>query len=130
MTYALGVQCAFPAKHYLVGGDFGPEGAPHSHDYRIELTLESPGLDEHGFVADIVDVRAALKRLESRYRDRMLNDFPEFQGVNPGCEAFARVVAEFLRDGLPTRGLASLTVKIWESEEAWASCRLEVANTE
>ena len=126
-TYALGVNCDFVARHYLVGGDFGPEGELHAHDYRLELVIEGDRLDEHGFLVDIVRVKEELGRIVERYRERTLNELPEFEGVNPGCEEFSRVFAESLRERLASETLSRLTVKIWESREAWAQCRLEIA---
>jgi len=129
-TYALGVNTEFTAKHFLVGGDFGPEGELHAHDYRVEVVLEGDELDEHGFLVDIVRVKAELARLVDRYRDTILNELPELDGKNPGCEEFSRVFAESLRDGLDTEKLSNLTVKIWENPEAWAQCRLELSTPE
>ena len=129
-TYALGVNIEFTAKHFLVGGDFGPEGELHAHDYRVELVLEGDELDEHGFLVDIVRVKAELARLVDRYRDVILNELPELDGKNPGCEEFSRVFAESLRHGLDTGKLSNLTVKIWENPEAWAQCRLELSTPE
>ena len=129
-TYALGVNTEFTAKHFLVGGDFGPEGELHAHDYRVEVVLEGDELDEHGFLVDIVRVKAELARLVDRYRDTILNELPELDGKNPGCEEFSRVFAESLRDGLDTEKLSKLTVKIWENPEAWAQCRLELSTPE
>ena len=129
-TYALGVSTDFSAQHYLVGGDFGPEGELHAHDYRVEVVLEGDELDEHGFLVDIVRVNAELGRLVERYRDKTLNDLPELEGLNPGCEAFSRVFAESLRAGLNPKNLSSLTVKIWENERAWAQCRLALDTPE
>ena len=128
--YALGVNTEFSARHYLVGGDFGPEGELHAHDYRVEVVLEGDELDEHGFLVDIVRVKAELARLAERYRDKTLNELPELEGKNPGCEEFSRVFAESLRDRLETGRLSNLTVKIWENPEAWAQCRLELSTLE
>ena len=133
--YALGVNTDFTAKHYLVGGDFGPEGEPrfgaegepHSHDYRIEVVLEGDRLDEHGFLVDIVRVKAELGELVGRYRDSMLNDLPEFAGTSTGCEVFSRVVAEALSERLGLAGISRLRVKIWENAEAWAETRLDLS---
>lgn len=128
--YALGVNARFIAKHYLVGGDFGPEGELHPHDYRVEVVLEGDELDEHGFLVDIVRVKAALGRLVERYRDSTLNALPELEGRNPGCEEFSRAFAESLESELDTARLSSLTVRIWENEEAWAHCRLDLQSSE
>ena len=128
--YALGVNTEFTAKHYLVGGDFGPEGELHAHDYRVEIVLEGDELDEHGFLVDIVRVKAELARLSERYRGATLNELPELVDANPGCEAFSQVFAELLSDGLDTPNLSALTVKIWENPEAWAQYRLELLSKE
>jgi 6-pyruvoyltetrahydropterin/6-carboxytetrahydropterin synthase len=124
-TYSLGVNTELTAKHFLVGGDFGPEGELHSHDYRIEVIVEGDELDEHGFLVDIVRVKAELARLANRYRGATLNELPELAQSNPGCEEFSRVFAESLKRGLDTGRLTALTVKIWENPDAWAQCRLE-----
>ena len=131
--YALGVNTELTAKHYLVGGAFGPEGELHAHDYRVEVILEGDELDEHGFLVDIVRVKAELVRLVDHYGDAILNDLPELEGKNPGCEEFSRVFAESLRDGLDTGSLSrlsTLSVKIWENTEAWAQCCLELSTPE
>ncbi len=128
--YALGVNTEFTAKHYLVGGDFGPEGELHPHDYRVEIVVEGDELDEHGFLVDIVRVKAELARLVGRYRDATLNELPELANTNPGCEEFSRVFAESFRDGLDTARLAALTVKIWENPDAWAQCCLDLSANE
>lgn len=123
--FALGVRRELVARHYLVGGDFGPEGEPHSHHYRIEVVLESDRLDQHGFLLDIVAVKKALDEKVTRYRDATLNELPEFDGENTSCETFSRVLAEGLDAELSDSALTALSVKVWEDENAWGSCRLE-----
>ncbi len=122
--YRVGVNRAFVARHYLVGGNFGGEGELHSHDYRIEVVVEGEALDQHGFLVDIKKLEDELGRLVDYFENRTLNDLPEFEGVNPGCEAFARVMAESLREHFGREPVSALMVKIWENEEAWASYRL------
>ncbi len=58
--FTLGVQRQFTAWHYLIGGDWGAENLPHTHDYRLEIRLEATTLDRHGYCVDIVQVEAAL----------------------------------------------------------------------
>lgn len=123
--FSVGVLQDFVAQHFLVGGDFGPEGALHSHHYRVEVTVTGVELDGHGFLVDIVRLRAELAGLVDRYRDRTLNDLPELAGVNPGVEVVARAMARSLAAGLRGEGLKALAVKLWENETAWASHRVE-----
>jgi len=122
--FDVGVLADFIAQHFLVGADFGPEGSLHSHHYRVELTVSGNELDRHGFLVDIVRLREELNRLLDGYRDRTLNDLPDFAGLNPGVEVVARAMAVSLARALANEPMASLTVKLWENDSAWASYRV------
>ena len=119
--YTLAVQRDFIAQHYLIGGDWGAENQLHSHHYRIDLRLEGDTLDQHGYLVDIVDVERHLDSLVGRFRDRTLNDQPEFAGLNPSIEHFSRILCTAMRDAIKASTLTALTVVIWENEIAWAS---------
>lgn len=119
--YALGVQRDFVAQHYLIGGDWGAENEKHSHHYRLEVRLEAPELDQHGYLVDIVDVEHNLDALVAGYRDATLNDLPEFAGLNPSIEHFARIVCQALAARIKAKNLSAITVTIWENQIAWAS---------
>jgi 6-pyruvoyltetrahydropterin/6-carboxytetrahydropterin synthase len=122
--YALAVRRSFVAQHFLTGGDWGAENFWHSHHYQLELQIEGPELNQHGYLVDIVQVEAALDALVSNYRDRTLNDLPQFAGLNPSIEHFTRIAAHELAPQVYAPNLGALTVKIWENEIAWASHRL------
>lgn len=124
--YTLAVARDFIAQHYLIGGDWGAENRLHSHRYRLELLLEGRDLDRHGYLVDIVEVEAGLDELVAAFRDRTLNDLPEFAGLNPSIEHFTRIAAERLAPRLSAPNLSALTVKLWENEIAWASYRLRL----
>jgi 6-pyruvoyltetrahydropterin/6-carboxytetrahydropterin synthase len=123
--FEVGVLADFLAQHYLFGGDFGPEGSLHSHHYRVELVVSGDELGPHGFLVDIVRLRAELDRLLARYRDRTLNDLPEFEGLNPGVEVVAREMAVALDRALADERMSVLTLKLWENDTAWASHRIQ-----
>lgn len=123
-VYTVAVQRDFVAQHFLVGGDWGPENQKHSHHYVLELQLEGRQLDRHGYLVDIVDIERHLNALVAGYRDQCLNDQPEFAGLNPSIEHFSRIAAERLAAAIRADHLTALTVKLWENEIAWASCRL------
>lgn len=122
--YNLAVQRDFVAQHFLIGGDWGPENFWHSHHYRIELQLEGATLDQHGYLVDIVDVETNLNAIVAHYRDKTLNELPEFAGLNPSIEHFTRIVCHTLAERLKADNLSALVIKIWENEIAWASYRL------
>jgi 6-pyruvoyltetrahydropterin/6-carboxytetrahydropterin synthase len=118
--YSVTVRTDFIAQHFLIGGDWGPENERNSHHYVLELQLEGPSLDEHGYLVDIVAVEDALTDVRGAYADRLLNDLPEFAGLNPSLEHFARILCQRLAERLATPGLASVRVRLWENERASA----------
>lgn len=122
--YTVAVTRDFVAQHYLIGGDWGAENQRHSHHYRLELQLEGAELDQHGYLVDIVDIENNLDALVASYRDRTLNDLPEFAGLNPSIEHFSRICCTTLAAAIQASNLAAVTVKLWENEIAWASYRL------
>lgn len=119
--YVVAVKREFDAQHYLIGGDWGPENELHYHHYQIELQLEGETLDQHGYLVDIVDIERYLDALVEHYRDRILNEEPEFKELNPSIEHFSRIFCLRLLDDIDRPNLATITVKIWENEIAWAS---------
>jgi 6-pyruvoyltetrahydropterin/6-carboxytetrahydropterin synthase len=123
--YAVAVRRDFIAKHYLIGGDWGAENEPHSHHYRAELQLQGETLDQHGYLVDIVDIERALDALVDHYRDRTLNDLPEFTGINPSIEHFSRILCQTLAAHIQAANIRSVIVKLWENEIAWACYSLE-----
>ncbi len=120
--YTLAVQRDFVARHFLVGGDWGPENDLHSHHYRVEVQLEGKVLDGHGYLVDIVALEAYLNEMTAYYRDRTLNELPEFAGLNPSIEHFARLLGQELL-GRIKEPISALRVQIWENDIAWAAYR-------
>ena len=123
--YILGVKRDFIARHFLIGGDWGIENFPNSHHYVLELQLEGPKLDQHGYLVDIVNVEKYMDEIVSYYREQMLNDRPEFAGLNPSLEHFARILATSLNKRIENENITVLKVKLWENESAWAAYRVE-----
>ncbi len=122
--YTVAVKRNFVGQHYLIGGDWGAENEWHSHHYRIELQLEGATLDRHGYLVDIVDIEHHLEALIAGYRDKTLNDLPEFAGLNPSIEHFARILCEALDARISAPNIGALTVRLWENDIAWAAYRV------
>jgi 6-pyruvoyltetrahydropterin/6-carboxytetrahydropterin synthase len=119
--YSVAVRRTLIAQHYLVGGDFGAENERNSHRFVVEARYAGTRLNRHGFLVDIAAVGMALDTIVDRYRDRTLNDLPEFQGLNPSVEHFARIVSDRLL--IAEAGVDELIVTIWEDDDALASYR-------
>jgi 6-pyruvoyltetrahydropterin/6-carboxytetrahydropterin synthase len=123
--YTLGVRREFIARHFLIGGDWGPENFPNSHHYILELQLKGSQLDRHGYLVDIVDVENHLNEIVNYYKEQMLNDKPEFEGLNPSIEHFARILATSLSERIQAQNISVVKVVLWENESAWAAYRVE-----
>jgi 6-pyruvoyltetrahydropterin/6-carboxytetrahydropterin synthase len=120
-TYELTVTREFIAQHYLTVPNPGPEGEVNSHHFTVELRFTGPELGEYGYLVDIDAVDAILDTLVDRYRDTLLNDLPEFEGLNPSIEHFSRVFGDRVADALSNPTPVRLTVRIWEDDTSWAS---------
>jgi 6-pyruvoyltetrahydropterin/6-carboxytetrahydropterin synthase len=119
--YKLSLQRPFTARHYLIGGDWGPENELHSHDFILELRLTGNQLDPHGYLIDLVELENQLEGIIGRYQDQTLNDLPEFEGLNPSIEHFSRIVCKLISQQNPQSPLSSIEVRVWENQDAWAS---------
>ena len=122
--YSLGVRREFIARHFLIGGDWGPENDPNSHHYILELILEGSELDQHGYLVDIVDVEKHLDDVVNYYKEQMLNDKPEFAGLNPSIEHFARILATTLNKRIKAKNITGVKVVLWEHANAWAAFQI------
>jgi 6-pyruvoyltetrahydropterin/6-carboxytetrahydropterin synthase len=123
--YTLSVRREFIARHFLIGGNWGAENFPHSHHYLLEVQLEGRELNEHGYLVDIVDVEKILDELVIYYKDQMLNEKPEFAGLNPSLENVARILCTSLGERIKAGNLSAIKVVLWEHESAWASFKIE-----
>ena len=123
--YTLAVRRDFIARHFLIGGDWGAENLPKSHHYVLELQLDGHELDQHGYLVDIVDVEKQLDEVLAGYKEQTLNDKPAFAGLNPSIENFARILATALNERIPSNGVTTLKVILWENQNAWASFQIQ-----
>jgi 6-pyruvoyltetrahydropterin/6-carboxytetrahydropterin synthase len=123
--YSVAVKREFVAQHFLIGGDWGAENEWHSHHYQVEVQLQGAALDQHGYLVDIVDINTHLEALVAHYRDTTLNDLPEFKGLNPSLEHFARIFCQTLSERIQAPHLSDVIIRLWENETTWAAYRLE-----
>ena len=123
--YTLGVRRDFIARHFLIGGDWGPENFPNSHHYVLELQMSGNDLDQHGYLVDIMDVEQHLDEIVNYYKEQMLNDKPEFAGLNPSIEHFARILATSLSERIQAKNIHTLKVVLWENDSAWAAYEVQ-----
>lgn len=123
--YTVAVRRDFTARHFLVGDDWGEENRPHAHHYVVEIRLEGPALDGHGYLVDICDVESVLDTQVGCYKGKTLNELPEFKNLNPSLEHFSRILCKTIATQVETRNLTAIAIKVWENESAWAEFRKE-----
>jgi len=119
--YTLGVRREFISRHFLIGGDWGPENFPNSHHFILELQLEGTELDQHGYLVDIVDVEKHLDDVVGYYKEQMLNEKPEFAGLNPSIEHFSRILCTTINEKIIAKNISGIRIVLWEHENAWAA---------
>ncbi|HZB10500.1 MAG TPA: 6-carboxytetrahydropterin synthase [Rubrobacter sp.] len=118
--YEIYFAARFEAAHRLVG-NFGPATRTHGHTYRLEVILRGQQLGDDGTLYDIGELGQAVEGLAGSMHYRDLNEVPGLQGVNTTAEAVASYCWDKLAESLRGRGLNSLTVRIWESPDAYAA---------
>jgi 6-pyruvoyltetrahydropterin/6-carboxytetrahydropterin synthase len=124
--FTVAVKRHFLARHFLIGGDWGSENQEHSHSYDLEISLEGPRLNKHGYLMDIMEIQGRLDRIMTVLNDSLLNELAEFDGLNPSIELLADLCCRWLLDGLKRPPISAVSVKVFEDDSAWASCRRKV----
>ena len=118
--YEIYVAARFEAAHRLVGG-FGPAARTHGHTYRMEVIVRGQHLGDDGTLYDIGELCQAVKALASSMHYRNLDEVPGLAEVNTTAEAVATFCWDKLAQTLRDKDLDSLTVRIWESPDAYAA---------
>ncbi|MGB8646022.1 MAG: 6-carboxytetrahydropterin synthase [Anaerolineae bacterium] len=119
--YTTAVRRDFVAQHFLFGGDWGAENTKHAHHYQVEVQLSGERLDAHGYMVDIVDITQALDEVAAYFRDRTLNDLPEFAGLNPSIEHLSRIFLHVFLQRIHATNLTRVRVQVWENDIAWSA---------
>jgi 6-pyruvoyltetrahydropterin/6-carboxytetrahydropterin synthase len=91
------------------------------HPYRVDIRLSAERLDHHGYLIDLDELEQIIDACVDTYRDRLLNDLPEFDQINPSIEHFCRRFFERFTTALGSKRFQRVVVRIWENEQAWAA---------
>lgn len=118
--YEVYVAAAFEAAHCLKG-DFGPAARTHGHTYRLEALVRGERLAEDGTLLDIGGLRETVNGIAATLDYRDLDEVPGLAGKNTTAEVVAGFCWDRISPSLRGRGLASLTVRVWESSQVYAA---------
>jgi 6-pyruvoyltetrahydropterin/6-carboxytetrahydropterin synthase len=115
--YEVTIIKSFSAAHLLaqIGGKCEEL---HGHNFKVEVTVAAPDLNESGLMIDFRDVKKWLDSILEDLDHRTLNDLPEFTDKNPSAENVAQYIARRLEPLVQQAQVKVARVKIWESENA------------
>jgi 6-pyruvoyltetrahydropterin/6-carboxytetrahydropterin synthase len=116
--HEVGISGTFRAWHEMPGAE-GPEGERHQHDYRIDLLVTRPELDEHGMVWNIEDLEAALADILSRLEGNDLEPVVASGESGVTVEVLARWVHSELCRAMRGTSDVVLRIRAWESPTAF-----------
>ena len=124
--FEITVEHKFPAAHALRNYKGATEPI-HGHNWRSEVTLEGPKLDECGLLADFIEVKARLDQIIGRLDHKFLNETPPFDKVNPSAENVAKFIADEVNEALnsksPNAPVKVASVRVWETDSCSAVYR-------
>jgi 6-pyruvoyltetrahydropterin/6-carboxytetrahydropterin synthase len=93
----------------------------HGHNYRVQVGMEGPELDQTGLLYDFTELKKQL-RATSEYLDhQFLNELEPFDQINPSAENIAKFIYEQLQKELKSGSIAY--VRVWETDTACAVYR-------
>lgn len=119
-VYTVSVQAHYDSAHFLVNYK-GKCERLHGHRYVVDVAVQTDRLNEAGIAFDFVDLKRELRALADHLDHELLNELPEFEGVETSAENQARWFYQELRQRLP-EPLASglLYARVWETPTQWA----------
>jgi 6-pyruvoyltetrahydropterin/6-carboxytetrahydropterin synthase len=118
--FEVGATARFRAFH-IMPLQPPPENERHPHDYRVEVVAERERLDERGMVCDLDVVTAELANVTERARDCDLGDVCGAESVT--VEVLAAWIHAQLAPALKGDGAEFVSVRVWESEDAFGGVR-------
>ena len=119
--FQVSVEETFSSGHALRGYKGKCEN-PHGHNYRVQVTLEGPQLDNIGMLVDFTHLKEVMRVIIKRLDHQFINDLEPFTTINPSAENMAKYfydeVSGSLKDLPP--GARVSNVVIWETDTAMA----------
>lgn len=118
--YELTITSDFAAAHNLRQYEGECENL-HGHNWKVEVTVESKGLNKIGLAVDFKVLKRILKDLLEKLDHKYLNKIPPFDKENPSSENLARYIFKQFKTALKNKGVKPAKVKVWESDNACAA---------
>lgn len=114
------VEHTFAAAHAL-RNYYGKCENVHGHNYRVQVGMEGPKLDETGLLFDFAVLKKQLRTTSAYLDHQFLNELKPFDEVNPSAENIARFICEEMQKELLAGSIAY--VRVWETDTSYAVYR-------
>jgi 6-pyruvoyltetrahydropterin/6-carboxytetrahydropterin synthase len=125
VTFEVGTSASLRAFHRMPDVP-GPESELHDHEYRLDVVVTRRELDERGMVCDLDVLNAALARVVQRLDGADLETIRPADADAVTVEVFARWVHGELAGDVLAGGGEIVSVRVWESPEAFGGYRAPV----
>jgi 6-pyruvoyltetrahydropterin/6-carboxytetrahydropterin synthase len=115
--YEITIIKSFSAAHLLakIGGKCEEL---HGHNFKAEVTLAAPDLNESGLLIDFRVVKKWLSVILDQMDHKHLNELPCFAGINPSAENIAKYIYTSMEPKATESQVRIARIKVWESENA------------
>jgi len=115
--YEVTIIKSFSAAHLLaqIGGKCEEL---HGHNFRVEVTVTAPDLNESGLLIDFRVVKKWLSVILDQMDHKHLNELPCFAGINPSAENIAKYIYTSMEPKATESQVRIARIKVWESENA------------
>ena len=124
MQHEVMIQMSFSAAHYL-RNYVGKCANLHGHNYKVEVHVRGPKLNETGMLIDFADLKAATRKVVDYLDHRNINDLPPFdKEINSTAEEIAAYFMREVGAQLNNDRIQVYQVRVWETENCVATCAL------
>ena len=122
--FQVSVTETFSSGHALRGYQGKCENV-HGHNYRVQIKLAGPQLDNIGLLVDFTELKRVLRGIIAVLDHQFLNDLEPFKTVNPSAENLAKYFYDETQRQLTSlpAGAGIIEVTVWETDTASAQFR-------
>lgn len=93
----------------------------HGHNYRVQVGIEGPELDENGLLFDFAELKQRVRTTSAYLDHQFLNELAPFDKINPSAENIARFFCEEVQKELTNVSISF--VRVWETDTSCATYR-------
>ncbi|MBL8151070.1 MAG: 6-carboxytetrahydropterin synthase QueD [Blastocatellia bacterium] len=125
--YEVMIETEFSSAHALRGVDGELCENMHGHNWKIEIYVCGPQLNEIGLLVDFVELSNTTKRVVEYLDHKVLNETPPFDRLlNPSAENVARYILGQLSTSIDNQCRRVYKVRVWESSRCSATYQVDV----